>query len=342
MKLGLVTDPRFLLHDTGNHVENRTRLEAIAAALDRSGLRERTVPVAPRPASDGELLWLHSREMIQRIEEASAGGGAWLDPDTFASPESAGVARYAAGSVMELAGMVARGELDRGFAAVRPPGHHAVPTRPMGFCLYSNLALAARYCALRAGVERIFVFDWDVHHGNGTQDCLYQDGANCFFSFHQYPFYPGTGALDERGEGPGAGLTCNLPLPGGMKDADYLWAFDELVVPVAERYDPQLILVSAGYDAHRADPLGGMNLTTQGFRGLAQRISRLSRRTSARGKVVGVLEGGYHTSALADSVAATLEAWLAPEDPEIPEIRLGISEACRRVVVRARPAFGLE
>ncbi len=336
MKFGLVTSPRFRDHDTGRHVENAGRLEAIENGL---GNLSEYVPVAPRLATDEELLRLHSRSLIDQIEAASAGGGDWLDGDTYVSKASAEVARLAAGSCLELAEQVADGTLQRGFALVRPPGHHARPSQAMGFCLYSNVALAAKH--LRSHFSRVFIFDWDVHHGNGTQDCLYTDPDNCFFSIHQSSFYPGTGWLEERGEGAGLGLNYNLPLPAGMRDEDYLYAFDRLVDPVVRRYDPQIILVSAGYDAHGEDPLGGMKLTARGFGALASRMAHLADTTAAQGRLVGFLEGGYNPMRLAESVKATLEAWKAPAPAAEPLPAAKVATACLRQVGKALDAYGL-
>lgn len=340
MKLGLVSSPVFLRHDTGGHVEGARRLEAVVAELNRSGVAWRCVPVHHRPATDAELRRVHTAEHVERIEqaarEAAEDGEAWLDSDTVVSAESARVAREAVGGLLELVGRTLEGHLDRGLALVRPPGHHATPDRAMGFCLYSNAALAARF-ALAAGCRRVAVFDPDVHHGNGTQEALWGDPSALLVSVHQHPLYPGTGMLDERDP---AGTTVNLPLPAGQGDAEYLWAFDRLVAPVLERFDPELLLVSAGYDAHREDPLGGMNLSTEGFRQLALRIARLSRRCAARGRVVAALEGGYHPPALAASVRATLEAWLDEGEPE-PVSPDRVRRDCRDLVERAREGAGL-
>ncbi|MCE7869627.1 histone deacetylase [bacterium CPR1] len=332
MRFGLVQEDDFLRHDTGAHVENPGRLKAIAAELASSPLP--LEKVASRLASDEELTALHAPSLVERLEAVSARGGGWLDGDTFCSPASAEVARRAAGSAIELTRLVTSGDLERGFALLRPPGHHATPDRSMGFCLYSNIALAAHH----AGVERVLIFDWDVHHGNGTQDCLYRHPATVFMSLHQSPFYPGTGHPEERGEGPGAGSIYNLPLPAGCADAEYLWAMEQLLDPLLERTDPDLILLSAGYDAHQRDPLGGMAVSTEGFRQMAARLDRWSRRGRTRGRLVGLLEGGYDPRALAASVRATLEAWLEPVAFE-PIKASQVSSPVRHLVERLRQSF---
>lgn len=329
MKFGLNANPRFLDHDTGTHVENAGRLRAVREALTTAGLFEHTVALESRPATDEEILLCHEPSVIADVEAASAQGGRWLDPDTYASPATAEVARLSAGTVIEAALALRRGEADRAFVCVRPPGHHATPGTPMGFCFYSNVALAAK-----AAGCRVFLFDWDVHHGNGTQDCLYSDGDTCFFSVHQYPFYPGTGAADERGTGAGSGLTYNLPLWAGLGDPEYLFAFDRLVAPACRKFAPELIIVSAGYDAHRGDPLGGMQVSTDGFRQLASRIAALAQEFEA--PLLGVLEGGYNPRALGESVVATIEAWRSPS-PVNEVTRL--DDRCRRLVQRLASEF---
>ncbi|MGE0494724.1 MAG: histone deacetylase [Vulcanimicrobiota bacterium] len=315
MKFGLLASARFGEHDTADHVESPRRNQALLEALASAALAVEQRPL--RRATDDEILSLHHPSVLEKAEQTAAAGGGWLDPDTMVSPQSVEVAREGLGGAIDLARAVAKGELDRGFACLRPPGHHATPRQSMGFCLFSNIALVARAC--RDLAPRIFIFDWDVHHGNGTQDCLYEDPDTCFFSFHQSPFYPGTGAIEERGAGPGEGLNYNLPLPAGCADAEYLHAYDLMVSPAIRAYQPDLILVSAGYDAHGRDPLGGMRLTTEGFRQLAQRILHDSLAVPAQGKLVGLLEGGYNTAALAQSVVATLEAWMGePVEPDPP------------------------
>ncbi len=329
MRFGLIQDDDFLRHDTGPHVENAGRLRAIHARL--GGLTLEAVPT--RLATDEELTKLHAPRLIEQIETVSARGGGWMDGDTHCSAATAEVARRAAGSSIELAQRLGSGELMRGFAALRPPGHHATPDRAMGFCFYSNIALAA----VHAGVERVLVFDWDVHHGNGTQDCLFNHAGSVFMSFHQSPFYPGTGHPDERGSNKSI---YNVPLPAGCGDAEYLWAMEQLLDPLLQSYDPDLILVSAGYDAHQRDPLGGMAVTTEGFRQMAARLDRWSRRGRAKGRLGGLLEGGYDPPALAASVRATLEAWLEPVEFEAVKAT-AVPSPIRHLVEKLRVAYAL-
>lgn len=333
MNIALLTSPEFLLHDTGSHVENAGRLRAIEKEL--KGLDGLT-PRAPRLATDDELLRLHEPEVLERARAASAAGGEWLDGDTYCSRDSERVARLAVGGTLDLVSDVLSGEFQRGFTLARPPGHHATPERSMGFCLYSTVALAARHAVVAGGLERVFIFDWDVHHGNGTQDCLYSDPSTCFCSFHQSPLYPGSGALTERGERAGQGLTYNLPLPAGMGDAEYLQAMQELVKPVMLAYNPQLVLVSAGYDAHHDDPLGGMRVSTEGFRQMARLIAQWSHETAASGRIVGVLEGGYDPLALGRSVRATLEAWMEEPATEVGAVSESLNPLAIRRIEEAR------
>lgn len=318
MKFGLVSDPTFVKHYApSRHVERPERLEAILEALQGRTFATELIPVSTRLASDEELLRAHHPSVLAAVQELTEEGGGHLDPDTYLNSSSDTAARLAVGGGIDLCQAVLRGEFDRGFVLGRPPGHHATPSRSMGFCLYSTVALVALACKELA--PRILIFDWDVHHGNGTQDCLYSNPDTCFISLHQGRFYPGTGYEDERGEGPGEGLTYNLPLPAGCGDPEYLAAYYRLVRPIIRRYDPHLIIVSAGYDAHRDDLLGGMKVTADGFAKLAQLVAEDAEATSAKGRVVGFLEGGYHLGGLADSVMETLDVWTQTKTPEVPE-----------------------
>ena len=269
------------LHETGEHPETPRRLDVLLEALGEW--------VEPEPASDADLHRCHARDYIERVREVKA--TTLLDPDTVCTPTSYEAALLAAGGAIEAA---RRG----GFALVRPPGHHALPDRAMGFCLFDNIAIAARSAQAELGVERVAIVDWDVHHGNGTQAIFQGDDSVLFVSLHQWPLYPGSGGPDEQAE-----TTVNVPLPEGCGDAEYARAFEEIVEPEVQRFQPDLVLVSAGFDAHEDDPLAGMRLTEDGFRLLASRSAALGPRIAA------VLEGGYNLETLPGCVAAALDGF---------------------------------
>ena len=287
---------------------------AIDRALDAIAERTRALPA--RSASDDELLLAHGREYLDALARIEGRTGQ-LDPDTYTSPRSLEVARLAAGSLVDAALRVAAGEARRAFAALRPPGHHAERLAPMGFCVFNNVAVAAQALRARAGVERIAIVDWDVHHGNGTQHLFEGERDVLFASLHQFPFYPGTGALDEQGSARGAGATVNFPLPAGCGDAEYGQLFDQILVPMLLAWRPEILLVSAGFDAHARDPLGGMNVSTEGFGAFASRLCAVADDV-CDGRIVLALEGGYDLDALAESVAEVVrvlgERELPPRD----------------------------
>ncbi|MFH1651738.1 MAG: histone deacetylase [Chloroflexota bacterium] len=306
MKVGYVYSPIYLRHDTGTHVENARRLEAVTAYLEESGLREQLTLIEPRPATVAEVATVHDRRYIDYVREAAQRGGGWLDPDTVVSPESYEVALYAAGGAIRAVDAVLGGEVDSAFALVRPPGHHATARQAMGFCLFNNLAVATKYAQKQAGVERIAIIDFDVHHGNGTQEAFYADPQVLYISMHQSHHFPGTGAIGETGAGEGVGATLNVPLPAGCGDAEYGQVFREIVIPAARRFQPGLVMVSAGYDAHWTDNLAFMQVNLAGFMTMVRMIRELAEEV-CRGKVVLCLEGGYHPRALAECVGATLQ-----------------------------------
>lgn len=312
MKFAFSTAPVYQRHESPvDHVERPERLAAVLQALAGKAFASPLTPFEGRPATDEELLLCHNPSVLERVAEVTRAGGGHLDADTFVNEHSDQAARLAIGTLIDMCRGVLSGDWDRGFVAARPPGHHATPERSMGFCLYSSVAIAAKACADLA--ERVLIFDWDVHHGNGTQDCLYDHGGTSFISMHQSPFYPGSGYADERGEGEGEGSIYNLALPAGCGDAEYLSSYTRVVRPIIRQYDPQLIIVSAGFDAHKKDLLGGMNVTREGFAQLAAWVAEDAEATSAKGRLVGFLEGGYHLGGLAESVLATLQVWTGGE-----------------------------
>jgi len=301
--LGLVLDPVFEKHDTGRgHPEQPARVRAIRESIARSGLGDEDALVELRSADETLLRLVHEANHIARVEQACRRGDGQIDSmDTTICEHSADVARLAAGSLVDLCRDVARGATRRGFAAVRPPGHHAERDLAMGFCLYNNVAIAARYLREREGVNRVLIVDWDVHHGNGTQHIFEADPDVFFFSVHQSPLYPGTGDRSETGTDAGQGTTLNCPLPPGAGDEDFLAALRDELVPAAQRFRPEFVLISAGFDAHGADPLGGLTVTTEAFAEATRIVCDIADRW-AGGRVVSTLEGGYDLGALAASV----------------------------------------
>lgn len=315
MSTRVVSDPAFLAHVAGPmHPESPGRLRAIEAVLDAAPIAG-VQRASPRPATREELLRVHDTAHVEHVLSL-AGKSAQLDGDTAMSPGSADAALLAAGAACALTTSVLRGEARNGFALVRPPGHHAERAHAMGFCLFNNIAVAAD-AARAAGASRVMILDWDVHHGNGTQHTFESRRDVLFCSAHQFPFYPGTGAPSEIGTGDGAGFTVNVALPGGMGDADYGAVFHDVFLPIAQKFRPELVLVSAGFDPHRADPLGGMNVTERGFAAMASATKSLAEEVCG-GKLVLLLEGGYDLNGLAQSTHACLEV-LAGRRDEFPQ-----------------------
>lgn len=311
MTVGILWDDRYLLHEAPRHPEQPGRLRAIRRALEDAGLWNRLAPIAARLASDADLGRVHTSRHIAAVRaSAAAADTCWFDGDTYACRHSAEAALLAAGGVCAAVDAVVAGRVRSAFCAVRPPGHHASADRAMGFCLFNNIAVAARYAQAVHGLSRILIVDWDVHHGNGTQDVFYCDGDVFYFSIHQSPLYPGTGRPDETGHGAGVGKTLNLPLRPGRGDEEFLAALDRGLL-VAETHRPELVLISAGFDAHRDDPIGGLAYTEQGYAEATRRVRAFAER-HAGGKVVSVLEGGYNESALGECVAAHVRALAEP------------------------------
>jgi len=306
MKVAVVKDEIFLKHYPGDyHPERPERLAQIYRRLAEPDLAELVKDLSPRPATAEELLWNHAREHIERIAATAGKPHAQLDPDTATSPDSYEAALNAVGA--QFVGLEALFEGSSGavFALVRPPGHHAEYNRAMGFCLFNNVALAAHYALKRLKCERVLIVDWDLHHGNGTQHSFYESAQVLYFSTHQFPYYPGTGRIEEIGEGPGRGFTVNVPLPAGCQDEDYACVFREILVPVAEGFKPDVILVSAGFDIYFADPLGGMSVTPIGVAYLTRVVKDLAQRLCS-GRLLLTLEGGYNLQGLAECVAAVI------------------------------------
>jgi acetoin utilization deacetylase AcuC-like enzyme len=303
--LGYVLDDVFVQHRAPHgHPERPARLEAVRDALVGAGLRERGRHVIARPATDEELARVHRGGFLDELTRKVPGQTGWLDPDTYFSPVTWDAALAAAGGTSELALQIMKGELTRGLAVVRPPGHHATADHAMGFCLLNNVAVAAA-AARAAGAARVAILDWDVHHGNGTQDIFWNDPDVMYLSVHQWPYYPGSGAPAEIGGPSARGATVNVGLPAGSGDAQYLAVFDEVLVPSLRRFKPDLVIVSAGFDAHEDDPLAGMRVTRAGFGAMAARV-RAAVDDVAGGRLVVAMEGGYDLGGLAGGMSEVL------------------------------------
>jgi acetoin utilization deacetylase AcuC-like enzyme len=323
----VVDDPRFDRHaPLGHHPERPERLvaarEAIAHASAAGAHFER---VQPRAATDDELARAHDRGFVEALGKLRGETG-YLDPDTYVSAESVEIARLAAGSLVAMVDALIDGPVPKGVALLRPPGHHARPAKAMGFCLLNNVAVAAAHARSR-GLERVAVVDWDVHHGNGTQEIFWRDPHVLYLSAHQFPFFPGTGDTDEVGDGEGKGFTVNVPLAAGGDDGVYASAFERVVLPVLESYAPDLVLVSAGFDASARDPLAQMELSPNAFGWMARELARQAAR-SAKGRMALVLEGGYDLVALEAGLGSAIEGMLAGRaDPIAPSDDEGVTRA---------------
>jgi acetoin utilization deacetylase AcuC-like enzyme len=312
MATALMADRAFREHLVGRaHPERPERFDVVMNGLAKAGLVEQLVQVQARAASREELLLCHTPEYLDVAQRDVESGLPQLSTgDTEITANSWDVAVRAAGGVLAVVDAMIGGAADKAFCAVRPPGHHATASRGMGFCLLNNVALAARYAQRRHGIGRVMIVDWDVHHGNGTQEIFYRDGSVFFFSSHQWPLYPGTGRADETGEGPGEGTTMNFPLPAGSGRREILGAVQNSLVPAAERFRPELVLISAGFDSRIGDLLGRFTLTDDDFADLTHVVMEIADRF-AGGRVVSVLEGGYALDGLASATAAHVNALIS-------------------------------
>lgn len=315
-RTGIVIDERTLAHDTGHgHPERPQRVQVLFDVVRERG--DRLVNVPARFATASELALVHDGRHVEHVAATEGLSHYSFDPDTPACQDSYAAARLAAGGLLALLDEIVAGRLDNGFALVRPPGHHAERLRAMGFCLFNNVAIAAEYLRRNHRCERVLVVDWDLHHGNGTQHSFEGDPGVLYVSTHQYPYYPGTGALEECGHGDGVGFTVNLPFPAGFGNAEYAEAFRRVIEPVAQRYRPDFVLISAGFDCHARDPLGGMSVTEDGFRFMSRSLLGVAREF-AGGRCAAVLEGGYDLLAIRNSVAVVLDE-LCGDAPVLPD-----------------------
>lgn len=307
--VALIYDKVYLKHKTGTHPENEERVRRVYDYLRGDPLYEKLTEIPPRPATEDEIRLVHSKRYYDDLASLPRNQMSFLDADTVVGPGSLEAALAAAGAVMVAVEAIKAGKIDRAFCLVRPPGHHALPDRAMGFCIFNNIAIGAAYATRRCGFDRAAIIDIDVHHGNGTQEVFYDDGEVLYCSIHRWPFYPGTGRRQEQGEGAGRGKTLNIPLPGGTGEAAYLTALSEEILPAVRQHSPSIVFISAGFDTHRSDPIGGMDLSETSFGTLTRHIVDTARDVSG-GRVISALEGGYNLETLTTSVRAHIEAML--------------------------------
>lgn len=299
-------DDLFLEHKTGNHPETFHRLNWINTAINSSSIKDKVKRISPTPASREDILRIHTEEYICHLEEAIEQKNMFLDADTIISEKSLDAAYLAAGAGIVAANEIVNGKIKTAFCAVRPPGHHAETDRAMGFCLFNNVAITARYLQEVLGMKKIVIVDWDVHHGNGTEKSFYHDDTVFYISLHQYPHYPGTGARKDVGIKNGEGYNLNIPMEAGSGDEEYLKAFSDEVIPNIEKFAPDFILISAGFDAHQKDMLASMRLTSETYGTFTEMIESAS--SSAQGRIISFLEGGYEPIGLSEGVLYHLKA----------------------------------
>ncbi len=309
-KTAIFRDPLFIDHDPGfDHPESPQRLKVIHEVLDKEEVRDCFLYPEFVAASHKMIGLNHTADLMNRVAETAGKIFDALDPDTKTSPDSYAAATLAVGALTTGVDLLAAGEIDNGFALVRPPGHHAEADRSMGFCLFNNVAVAAQHAIAHCGLKRVMIVDWDLHHGNGTQHSFYDSDKVLYLSTHQFPYYPGTGDVQETGKGKGEGYTVNIPLPGYQGDIDYAAIFNDIVVPVGREYKPELILVSCGFDIYRGDPLGLMEVTAAGFAYLTRSMVKLAEEVCG-GKLLITLEGGYDLNGQRDGAMAVLSELL--------------------------------
>jgi acetoin utilization deacetylase AcuC-like enzyme len=314
---GYVYDPVYLEHDTGAHPESAHRLEAIISDLDWKGIRQQLTNIPARPATFEELKAVHEAAYISRIEAYSSQGGGWWDADTRISTGSYKAALYAAGGTVAAVEAVMKKEVPSAYALVRPPGHHATSNNAMGFCLFNNIAIAACYALKTYKTERILIIDFDVHHGNGTEETFEKNPHVLYISMHQYPLFPGTGRISDTGHGIHGGSAIDIPLPAGCGDNEYKQVFNEIVVPASRNFKPDLILVSAGYDGHWADEMSNIRLTLDGYYYITRVIQQLADDLCG-GRCVYCLEGGYNLKVLSCAINGTFYLWLGEKNFDDP------------------------
>ncbi|MBM3473762.1 MAG: histone deacetylase [Armatimonadetes bacterium] len=323
---GLVYDDAYLTHGDPHHPENAERLRAAVAHLKATGLWDAMVHIPPRPATLDEVLWVHTDDYIEELQLICKRGGGHLDMDTCATKETYEVALLAAGGCLAATEAILADEVTNALCLVRPPGHHALPSRGMGFCFFNNVALAAELAIRRAHRDQVSIVDWDVHHGNGTQEAFFDRGDVQYISIHQGALYPGTGSVDEVGLDAGAGKNVNIMLPPGAQDRHYVEAFQQLVIPLLQAFEPEMIFVSCGFDTHAADPLARMCLTNSGYYEMTRMLADFAE-AQCQGRLLNALEGGYDLGAMAHGTEAVCRALLGMEPPEPEDLPFTIHES---------------